>query len=146
MKAKPIPILVGAAQYSQRKDAHPVVDPLGLMIGSGRHALADAGVDGLPASIDTVCVVNSFSRDDEDTPGMLSHALGIRPQEAIYTLIGGNTPQMLVNQFSRDIAAGRRRTVLIAGAEAVYAMVRAAKGKVTLDWPDNITFRQVREA
>jgi len=59
----------GAAQYTQRKDAHPVVDPLGLMIGAGRHALADAGVDGLPASIDTVCVVNSFSRDDEDTPG-----------------------------------------------------------------------------
>ena len=146
MKAKPVPILVGAAQYTQRKDAHPVLDPLGLMIGASRRALADTGVDGLPASIDTVCVVNSFSRDDEDTPGMLSHALGIRPQEVLYTLIGGNTPQMLVNQFSRDIAAGRRRTVLIAGAEAVYAMVRAAKGKVTLDWPDNITFRQVREA
>jgi acetyl-CoA C-acetyltransferase len=100
---------VGAAQYTQRKDAHPVADPLGLMIGASRHALADAGVDGLPAFIDTVCVVNSFSLDDEDTPRMLSHALGIRPQEAIYTLIGGNTPQMLVNQFSRDIAAGRRR-------------------------------------
>ncbi|MCX5841033.1 MAG: hypothetical protein NTY16_06185 [Deltaproteobacteria bacterium] len=103
MKVKPVPILVGAAQYTQRKDAHPVVDPLGLMIGASRHALADAGVDGLPAFIDTVCVVNRFSLDDEDAPRMFSHALGVRPREAIYTRIGGNTPpQMLVNQFSRN--------------------------------------------
>ncbi|PKN05450.1 MAG: hypothetical protein CVU74_01655, partial [Deltaproteobacteria bacterium HGW-Deltaproteobacteria-9] len=146
MNMKPVPILVGAAQITQRKGADPVVDPLGLMVQVSRLALADAGADGLSRLIDTVCVVNSFSCDDENAPQRLSRALGLTPREAVYSLIGGNTPQMLVNRYSRDIAAGRKQAVLIAGAEAIYAMVRAARGKATLDWPDNITWRQVRDA
>jgi acetyl-CoA C-acetyltransferase len=146
MKLKPVPILVGVAQITQRTEADPVVDPLGLMIQASRLALADAGADGLQHLIDTVCVVNSFSCDDENAPQRLSRALGLTPREEVYSLIGGNTPQMLVNAFSRDIAAGRKRAVLIAGAEAIHAMVRAARGKATLDWPDNITWRQVSKA
>jgi acetyl-CoA C-acetyltransferase len=145
MKLKPVPILVGAAQITQRKEADPVLDPLGLMIQASRLALADAGADGLSRLIDTVCVVNSFSCDDENVPQRLSRALGLNPREAVYSLIGGNTPQMLVNRYSRDIAAGRKKAVLIAGAEAIYAMVRAARGKSMLDWPGNITWRQVRD-
>ncbi|MBA4396010.1 MAG: acetyl-CoA acetyltransferase [Syntrophus sp. (in: bacteria)] len=140
-----VPIIAGAAQITQRKEADPVLDPLGLMIHASRLALAEAGAEGLPPLIDTVCVVNSFSCDDEQLPDRLSRALGLNPRDNIYSLIGGNTPQMLVNEFSRDIAAGRRQAVLIAGAEAIHAMVRGARGKVKLDWPDNITWRQVRD-
>ncbi len=137
-------MLVGAAQYTQPKNAIPALDPLGLMIKASREALVDAGSSGLTALVDTVCVVNSFSRDDENTPWALARALGIRPREAIYSAIGGNTPQKLVNRFARDIAAGRRRAVLISGAEAVYAMYRASRGKTTLHWPDNITLQQLK--
>jgi len=146
MNRKPVPVLVGAAQITQRKGADPVADPLGLMIQASRLALADTGSVAPVRLIDTVCVVNSFSRDDEKVPEMLGRALGIAPREAVYSLIGGNTPQMVVNRYSRDIAAGRKQGVLIAGAEAIYAMVRAARGKASLDWPDNITWRQVRQA
>jgi acetyl-CoA C-acetyltransferase len=145
MKLNPVPILVGAAQITQRKEADPVFDPLGLMIEASRLALADAGADGLCSLIDTVCVVNSFSCDDENAPKRLSRALGLNPREVVYSLIGGNTPQMLVNRYSRDIAAGRKQAVLIAGAEAIYAMVRAARRKSTLDWSGNITWQQVRD-
>jgi acetyl-CoA C-acetyltransferase len=146
MKSRSIPVLIGAAQVTQRKDADPAADPLGLMIHASRLAVADTAADALPGLIDTVCVVNCFSRDDEQLPGRLSHALGLRPREAVYSLIGGNTPQMLVNRFSRDVAAGRREAVLIAGAEAVHSMVRGARGKAELDWPDNTTWNQVLEA
>lgn len=146
MNAKPVPVLVGAAQITQRKDADPALDPLGLMIRACRLALADARAQGLSPLIDTVCVVNSFSRDDEKNPEDLSRALGLEPRECIYSLIGGNTPQMLVNLYCRDIAAGRRRAVLIAGAEAIYSMVRASRGDSKPDWPDNVTWRQVRDA
>jgi acetyl-CoA C-acetyltransferase len=146
MKLKPVPILVGVAQITQRKDVETVVDPLGLMIQAGRQAIADGAADGLSGLIDTVCVVNSFSCDDEQLPNGLSRALGLHPRETVYSLIGGNTPQMLVNRFSRDIAAGRKQAVLIAGAEAIHSMVRGARGKAILDWPDNITWRQVRDA
>ena len=140
---KTAPLLVGAAQYTQPKDAVCALDPLGLMTKASREAFADAGSGGLAALVDTVCVVNSFSRDDENNPSALAAALGIRPRETIYSLIGGNTPQKLVNRFARDIAAGRRRAVLISGAETIYSMYRASRGKTTISWPDNITLQQL---
>jgi acetyl-CoA C-acetyltransferase len=146
MKPKAIPILVGAAQYTQRKDDPGLLDPLGLMIKAGRQSLADTGTNGLKALIDTVCVVNSFSRDDEQAPALLSLVLGINAQHNIYSAIGGNTPQMLVNHFSRDIAAGRRKGVLIAGAEAIYTMYKASRDNLKLDWTDNPTFGQIKES
>jgi len=47
MKLKPIPILVGASQFTQSRDAFPALDPLGLMIRASRDAFADAGSDVL---------------------------------------------------------------------------------------------------
>lgn len=140
---KATPVLVGAAQYTQPKNSFCALDPLGLMIRVGRAAFADAGSAGLAALVDTVCVVNSFSRDDERAPHALAVALGLRPREFIYSAIGGNSPQKLVNRFARDIAAGRRKAVLISGAEAVYALYRASRGKTALHWPDNITLQQL---
>jgi acetyl-CoA C-acetyltransferase len=145
MKSRPVPILIGAAQFTQPKDAFPSLDPLGLMIRASLDAFADNASKALPAIIDTVCVVNSFSRDDENTPHLLAKSLGVEPRDAIYSLIGGNTPQKLVNQFSRDIAAGRRRAILISGAEAIHSLHRQLRGKEALDWPDNVTLRQLRE-
>jgi acetyl-CoA C-acetyltransferase len=145
MNARPVPILIGAAQYTQAKDAHPALDPLGLMARASLDALADTGNDTVRSVIDTVCVVNSFSRDDEYLPRVLSDALGIRPEDMIYSLIGGNSPQMLVNRFARDISAGRRRAVLITGAEAIYSLYRASRGKAVLKWQDNITYRHLQE-
>jgi acetyl-CoA C-acetyltransferase len=145
MKTKPLPILIGAAQYTQRKDANPVLDPLGLMVKASLHAVRDAGSDALRSIIDTVCVINSFSRDDEHLPLAVSGSLGIRPKTVIYSQIGGNSPQTMVNSLARDIAAGRRRAVLITGAEAIYSMYKASKGKTILDWQDNVTLRHLRE-
>jgi len=145
MKSRPVPILVGAAQFTQSKDALPSLDPLGLMIRASRDAFADTGSGALSAIVDTVCVVNSFSRDDENTPHLLAKSLGVKPREAIYSLIGGNTPQKLVNRFSRDIAVGRRRAVLISGAEAIYSLHRQLRKKETPDWSDNVTLHQLRE-
>lgn len=42
---------------------------------------------------------------------------------------------MMVNNFARQIAVGKCATVLIAGAEAVYSLARAAEGLTALDWP-----------
>ena len=104
MKTRPVPILIGAAQYTQRKDANPVLDPLGLMVKASLHAMRDAGSDALKSIIDTVCVINSFSRDDECLPLAVSRSLGIRPDNVIYSQIGGNSPQTMVNRLARDIA------------------------------------------
>ena len=139
------PILVGAAQYTQAKDANPALDPLGLMIKASYDAIANTGNSNIQNIIDTVCVINSSSRDDEYLPVALSSALGINPRHTIYSLIGGNSPQMLVNHFARDIAIGRRRAVLLTGAEAIYSLHRAARGRTILDWQDNVTLQHLRK-
>lgn len=77
----------GAAQYIQPKNTICARNPLGIMIKASRDAFADAGAGGLAERVDTVCVVNSFSRDDENTPSALAAALGIRPRESIYSAI-----------------------------------------------------------
>ena len=145
MKARPVPILIGAAQYTQQKDANPALDPLGLMVKASLGAFIDTGSNTLRSVVDTICVINSFSRDDEYLPRALSETLGIKPEHSIYSLIGGNSPQMLVNRFARDIAAGRRRAVLLTGAEAIYSMYRASRGRTVLGWQDNVTFQHLRK-
>src|SRR5262249_17520878 len=45
-----------------------------------------------------------------------------RPRRTIYTTLGGNTPQTLVNHLCDEIAAGRAEGALVAGAEAWHTM------------------------
>lgn len=130
-----VPILIGAAQYTQPKDTHSPLDPLGMMAHACADAFDDAGGSGLREIIDTLYVVNLFQWPYRDAPGMLSRALGITPSRSVYLPIGGNTPQMLVNRAARDLACGQSRAVLFTGAEAIYSLRRALKGDVVLDWP-----------
>ena len=68
------PILVGAAQYTQAKDANSALDPLGLMIKASYDAIANTGNSNVQNIIDTVCVINRSSQDDEYLPVALSSA------------------------------------------------------------------------
>ncbi|MBW2674318.1 MAG: hypothetical protein JRD89_13055, partial [Deltaproteobacteria bacterium] len=132
-----IPILVGAAQYRQEKDVAKPLDPLGLMVEASRRALSDSGAPRLEDLIDRAYVVNLFQWPYRDVPGMLAERLGIAPREKFYTAVGGNTPQVLVNRAARSLASGECRAVLMTGAEAFYALRRALKGEVVLDWPES---------
>jgi acetyl-CoA C-acetyltransferase len=50
------------------------------------------------------------------------------------TTIGGNSPQLLVNDTAGRIAAGRVRLALLAGAECAATLARARKNGVTVSW------------
>ena len=65
---------------------------------------------------------------------LLAQRIRASHADSLYTSIGGNVPQSLVNQACLDIQQGRVDTVLIAGAETwrTRTKVRAAGG--TLDW------------
>ena len=128
------PVIVGAAQFTQHKKTERPLDPLSLMVKTSSDALSDSGVSGLRDFIDCVYVMNLFQWSYRDVPGMLSATLGIKPSQASYLPIGGNTPQMIVNRAARDLAAGRCKAVLMTGAEAIYSLRRAMKGGLVLDW------------
>ena len=129
------PVIVGAAQYTQRKGTERPEDPLGLMAKASLDALDDAGASGLKKLIDRLFVINLFQWPYRDAPGMLAERIGVRPDKAFYLPVGGNTPQHLVNRAARDLALGRCKAVLMTGAEAIYTLRRAMKGQDALEWP-----------
>lgn len=140
MKRIATPVIIGAAQYTQARNAQPVLDPLSLMATASRTAMEDTGVDRhLMLVIDAVCVVNLFTWIYQNAPQSLCDELGIRATSLNYGPIGGNTPQMLVNQYCRAITNGECHAVLIAGAEAVYGLNRVLQGKAPSSWPEQET-------
>jgi acetyl-CoA C-acetyltransferase len=132
-----VPVIIGAAQYTQRKGTEKPLDPLGLMVKTSLDALCDADEPRLKDLIDCVYVINLFQWPYRDAPGMLSASLGINPAQAFYLPVGGNTPQLMVNKAARDLASGRCKAVLMTGAEAIYSIRSAMKGDIVLDWPQS---------
>jgi acetyl-CoA C-acetyltransferase len=130
------PVLIGAGQFIQR-DVEPVraKEPLQMMVEAARRAAEDAGADArLLTRIDSVAVVNILAWHYHNAPRLLAEHVGAHPARELYTSVGGNTPQWLVNETAADIAAGRVRLALLAGAEAVHTAVRARRTKTHLQW------------
>ena len=140
-----IPVLVGVAQYTQRKDITAPLDPMGLMVKTGEMAMADCGNPRIKKAIDSVYVINLQSLTYADAPGMLSRELGIKPNEKFYSGLGGNTPQKLINRAAKAIASGKNQAVLISGGETMYSLRRSLLGQITLDWPTAEPPKQVDE-
>lgn len=130
------PVLVGCGQLTQR-DADPGValDPLGMMVEAAGTAAADAGAGAaLLETIDALAVVNVFCWPYRNLPGALAERLGATPSDAIYTTVGGNTPQWLVAETAQKIADGRVRLALLAGAETMRTVLRSQRTGTTLPW------------
>ena len=129
-----LPIIVGVGQVTQRPGAERPREPLALMAEAARLAQADAGAGDLLHELDSVRVVNVISWPSRSPAHDLANALAVAPREALYTHIGGNTPQWLVNESAQAIHEGDLRFVLIAGAEAMYSARRARARGVDLGW------------
>jgi len=130
------PILVGAGQLTQRDVAlEAALEPVAMMAATARAAADDAGGGArLLAAVDSLAVVNVLSCPYGNAPRLLAERLTIHPAAELYTTIGGNTPQWLVNATAAKIAAGKVDVALLAGAEAVRSVVRARRQRVRLAW------------
>ncbi len=142
------PVLVGVGQivsHWRPGSDETVPSPQSLRAEATRRALADSGVAGvLASSIDRVIAVRTmldsvpgaphpFGRC-ANPPGTLATDVGIAPRDAIYSQVGGDQPQALVNESAAAIHAGECRAILLAGSEATAAMKAALKAGVALDW------------
>ena len=124
---EPLPVIVGSAQFNPRNAAmSETPEPLEMMVRAARGAVEDSGAPAILNKLDAIAVVNILSWHYQNAPDALAARLGVNPARKIYTSIGGNTPQYLVNQFAREIAAGRMRAAMVAGVEVMYTMRRAA--------------------
>lgn len=130
-----LPIIVGVGQITERsEDAARKRAPLQLMADAAEAAIADAGATGIRRLLESVRVVNVISAAYQEPAGALGEMLGLASGERLYTSVGGNTPQWLVNLTADDLAAGRIRGAVLAGAEAMHALRTAIKQGVSLPW------------
>ena len=145
-----MPILVGAGQSlsSGRGDGaiSAAPSPLKLMTEAAKSALEHTGQsDHVLSAIDTLVAVRTMEDSapfghphghNQNLPGTLARDLGAAPARLIYTRVGGQTPQAMVNEMAARIYEGEIECALIAGAEATGASKLARKQGIELDWSD----------
>ncbi len=135
MSSDNYPVIVGVGQYVNRsQELDDAREPLEMMALVARAAEADAGVEGLLARLDSLQVVNIIGWPYPDAPGLLAQRLGARPAQMVYTGVGGETPQRLINETAQAIAEGRTKIALLAGAEAIASLRLARKAGRRLPW------------
>jgi acetyl-CoA C-acetyltransferase len=137
-------VIIGVGQLTNRiKSLDEAIEPVEMMARVAHLAAEDAGSRDLIWKIDSLQVVNILSWQYPDAPGLLAEKLGIAPPHQVYTAVGGNTPQVLVNQASEAIVNGEIRVALLAGAEAMATRSMARKQAAHLPWdirgtPENV--------
>lgn len=147
------PVLIGVGQavdHWDGSDPAAAPSPQSLMQRASEAALADTGAaDAVRAAIDVIAVVRHFA---DSAPGMvpegtggcdkpplgLARRIGAQPSRAIYSIVGGQSPQSLVNEFAAAIHAGEARCVLLSGSEAIAAAKTAARKGVAIDWTEAV--------
>jgi len=110
------PVLIGHGQVNHRDEIDPEkpsIEPLDLMVAAARKA-ADSHV---LEAVDSVRVVNILSAHYRDPGLLVGQRIGATDFSTLYSPVGGNVPQSLVNQACRDIQSGRTGLVLLTGAE-----------------------------
>lgn len=145
---KNLPVMVGVGQcvdfWDGSKGIGGAPSPLGLATEASQNAIRDSGVQ--PASIDAIGVIRTMEDstpfghpfgENDNLPGTLARNLDAIPRFAMYSDVGGQSPQKLVNEFARRIYEGEFSCVLLAGAEANRAAKSAKKHNHQLDWKDS---------
>ncbi|MBI1197176.1 MAG: acetyl-CoA acetyltransferase [Phenylobacterium sp.] len=140
------PVLIGAGQFTYRGDPAASPSPTALLKIAAERAADDAGIGaaGL-AAIDTLAVVG-FTIDApgsrrgaiphaSNPPESLARRIGAAPRWSVYTAMGGNTPQYVINTLAERVARGETELALTVGAEFLgSAMKRLGKGLGFDDW------------
>src|ERR1700756_4120032 len=127
------PVLIGYGQVNHRDEIDPAtrsVEPVDLMAAAARRAADPRVIE----AVDSIRVVNVLSAHYRDPGLLLGERIGAADFTPLYSPVGGNVPQSLVNQACLDIQRGRAGVVLLAGAETWRTRrgLKAKGGK--LEW------------
>jgi acetyl-CoA C-acetyltransferase len=84
--------------------------------------------------LDAIGMVDVVGWRPHNGPRLLAERVGAKPVREVVSGIGGEIPLRVVNAFAREIAAGRSRVALVAGAHAVRTLRRAQGAHAKLQW------------
>ena len=143
------PILVGAGQFCPALfDPRQARSPVELAARAAALALADChSIAPIEPLIDALAFVRLFSDSaprfrspfggSAKPPVSVARRLHLAPRASIYSLIGGNCPQQLINEAAGAIARREFQAVLICGAEALRTTAEAVRAGLVLDWGEH---------
>jgi len=123
------PVIVGAGQVVRRDvPGGESCEPVALIVEALRRAGEDsATAERLLRRADSVRCVPIIAWPYPDVAALVAEDLGARPRETVQSsAIGGDGPQLLLNDTCAAIAAGELDVALVGGGEAVASM-RAAQ-------------------
>lgn len=141
------PILVGVGQSLQDipQDLTQISSAADLAGLAAMRAVKDTGIDIIP-HIDVVACVRIFSDSSpshrssfgraKNFPRAVARRIGARPTRAVYDVIGGQSPQKLIGEFSKALHQGQHKSVLIAGGEALANAKACQRAGLSPDWTE----------
>ena len=139
------PVLVGQGQFTFRGSPGDAPTALNLLEIAARRAAEDAGLttahlgrlDGLGVVGLTIDAPGALARLPvprlANPPASLARLLGANPRWSVYTHMGGNAPQQLINTICERIAAGENGLVLAVGAEFLGSLLHRMRQGLPLD-------------
>jgi acetyl-CoA C-acetyltransferase len=129
-------VVVGVGQVSQRVEASIARSPIDLLTDAAR--LADTDTLARASLLDRVGVVaiSAIGSWPYADPGaLLARKLGITPKATALSTVGGNSPQLLVNEMAERIQRNELDVALIGGGESMHTRWRARREpRVQLTW------------
>ena len=130
------PVLVGVGQTLRKPErAEGQAEPAEMMAEALRLAERDAGSSTLLSRTQSVRVVDLLSWKYANTPLLVGEAIGATDvRQLIQSTVGGNSPQMLVNDAAAAIAGGEIDVAVVCGAEAVFTRMVARKTGEEVAW------------
>jgi acetyl-CoA C-acetyltransferase len=143
------PVLIGAGQFTYRGDPGASPSPVALLKIAALRAAEDAGIgaaglaaiDGLAVAgftIDAPGSTRTTIPHSSNPPASLAGQIGAAPGWAVYSHMGGNTPQQLVNVIAERISRGETELALAVGCEFLgSAMKRLTRGLGFDDWRED---------
>lgn len=113
-------VITGWGQITQPKHSQPpFLEPLDMMEQASREAGKLSG-NGVWSNIDAILVVRTQSRNLNQPDLELAKRLGLNVNISRVSGIGGNVPQLYVNQAAGMLARRQAKAILICGAETYY--------------------------
>ena len=145
------PILVGAGQVTET--IPDLIENASSHTDIAARAALIALEDALPGKniashIDTIAAVRTFADTSplwtcpfggpDNLPRAIGARLGCFPKTAVYSGVGGQSPQSLVGEYYNKLASGEGSVVLLVGGEVVANIRAAIRQGCTLDWNETI--------
>jgi acetyl-CoA C-acetyltransferase len=140
------PVIVGVADIIDRiKDAAQARHPLQLLESAIHEATHELGGHWL-SRVDSIDIVQQMSWPYLDLPGQLRSVLRLPAGTRIEIgPVGGESPLRLIQNAALRVIAGEAEVCIVAGAETLGTVIKAASAKATLPWPSqDPNYRRIR--